>query len=277
MKMEQRITAAWHLLRDDSRRGAIARRRATAMGGMAIFMLALIAAIGFLWLVLLFLATLALAVNIVAGGMLLRRYLPQVAHHRGTFRSGAQQLGRFAVRAGGDARRAGLLVNSRLSGAADRAARELRAATANVRPPSAPWPMRSSGDVQRDAVHANATGSQLRRAGAFAEAADQHRIALELYRSVGDRRAEALTLNNLALALDRTGDASALELFEEAATILGDLGEEEREGQVIANLALAFRRRGREEQSAEVLEVALGKLNENSQEYRKLEELRRAS
>jgi hypothetical protein len=86
-----------------------------------------------------------------------------------------------------------------------------------------------------------------------------------------------LTLNNLALALDRAGDPGALGLFEEAAAILGELGEDQQEGEVIANLALAFRRRGSEERSAEVLELALGKLNPESQAYRKVEGLRRAS
>jgi hypothetical protein len=46
---------------------------------------------------------------------------------------------------------------------------------------------------------------------------------------------------------------------------------------VIANLALAFRRRGSEERSAEVLELALEKLNPESQAYQKVEGLRRAS
>jgi tetratricopeptide (TPR) repeat protein len=273
------MTALWQLVRADSRRAAVIRRRATAMGAMAAFMLALIAAIGFLWIVLLLLAFVAFAVNVVAGALLLRRYLPQIARRRGVVRAGAVRFGRLASRAGADARRTALLVNSRVSVAADRAAQQVRSASANVnvRVPTNGWPVRTSNDVQRDAVHANAAGSQLRRAGSYEEAAAQHRAALELYRALGDRRAEALTLNNLALALDRSGDSAAIELFEESATILGELGDEEREGQVIANLALAFRRRGRDEQSAQVLELALAKLNTDSHEYRKLEELRRAS
>jgi tetratricopeptide (TPR) repeat protein len=277
MRLEERITALWDILSADTRRAAVLRRRATAMGAMGMFMLALIAAIGFLSLVLVLLAVVALVVNVVAGAVLLRRYVPQLRRRRGAFRAGTAGIGRLTARAGADARRAGLLVNSRLGVLADGTARRVRAASTYARAAKPSSPARSTTDVQRDALRANAAGSQLRRAGAHAEAAEQHRVALELYRSVGDRRAEALTLNNLALALDRAGDSASLELFEEAATILGDLGEEEREGQVIANLALAFRRRGRDEQSGEVLEVALGKLNPESQEYRKLEELRRAS
>jgi tetratricopeptide (TPR) repeat protein len=280
MRVEHRITALWRTLSDKSRRGAILRRRLMAMGGMAMFMLALLAAIGFLWLVLEVLAVVALGLNLVAGGMLLRRYVPRLACRRDVVRAGALELGRFATRAGAGTRRAGLVAASRVAVAADKAAHELRTTTSNVRAARAPregWPLRTAPDPNRDALRANAAGSQLRRAGAYAEAAEQHCIALELYRAAGDRRAEALTLNNLALALDRAGDPAAFSLFEEAATILGELGEEQQEGQVIANLALAFRRRGREEQSGEVLDLALEKLHPDSQEYRKLEELRRAS
>lgn len=286
MRIENTITRLWRTLSADSRRGAVARRRAVAMGAMAAFMLALLAAIGFLWFVLLLLAAVAIVVNAVAGAMLLRRYLPHVRAPHVDVRAAGLRLGHSTARASGNARRVGLLLGGRVAVGAERTARELRAATATVgtattrvRAASERRPEQATAapNLQRDAVRANAAGSQLRRAGAYAEAAEEHRLALDLYRSLGDRRGEALTLNNLALALDRAGDPSGLELFEEAATILGELGEEEREGQVIANLALAFRRRGREEQSGEVLDVALGKLNPESREYRKLEELRRAS
>jgi hypothetical protein len=140
-----------------------------------------------------------------------------------------------------------------------------------------PWATRPPIDRDKEGLRANAAGTQLRRDGAYAEAAEQHRVALAIFRELGDRRSEALTLNNLALALDRAGDPGALDLFEESAAILSDLGERQQEGEVIANLALAFRRRGSEERSAEVLEIALGKLNPESQAYRKVEGLCRAS
>jgi tetratricopeptide (TPR) repeat protein len=155
--------------------------------------------------------------------------------------------------------------------------RHVRAAADGVRARSDAWPVRTPLATQKDALRANAKGAQLRRDGAYLEAAEQHRVALALFRELGDRRSEALTLNNLALALDRAGDPEALGLFEEAASILGVLGEDQQEGEVIANLALAFRRRGSEERSAEVLELALEKLNPESQAYRKVEGLRHAS
>jgi hypothetical protein len=164
-----------------------------------------------------------------------------------------------------------------LSSAATRTQQHARAAAAGVRARREASPTRTPVADDREALRANSAGTQLRRDGAYSEAAEQHRHALALYRELGNRRSEALTLNNLALALDRAGDPGALDLFEEAAAILAELGEQQQEGEVIANLALAFRRRGSAERSAEVLEIALGKLNPESQAYRKVEGLRRAS
>ena len=132
--------------------------------------------------------------------------------------------------------------------------------------------------LQKEALRLNTAGSDARRNGDPQRAGELHLQALEVVRELGDRVAEALTLNNLALALDRTGDGEALELFEQAATILAELGEEQREGEVIANLALAFRRRGYERQALEFLHVALEKLPPSSGAYRQVEEeLRDAS
>jgi tetratricopeptide (TPR) repeat protein len=132
-------------------------------------------------------------------------------------------------------------------------------------------------DRQREALRLNATGTRLRREGAFDDAAEQHRQALTLFHDLGDQHSEALTLNNLALALDHAGDETALELFERAATTLGELGDEQHEGQVIANLAVAFRRRGETDRSEDALDTALAKLRPESDAYRKVESLRRAS
>lgn len=132
---------------------------------------------------------------------------------------------------------------------------------------------------RQEASRLNAQGSQFRRQGQYARAAERHRAALETLRELGDRRAEALTLNNLALAIEHTGDGgTAVDLFEEAAGILGDLRDKESEGQVIANLGLAQRRCGRRDEGTNLLQSALEKLSPDSSAYRAVEaELRRAS
>jgi tetratricopeptide (TPR) repeat protein len=98
-------------------------------------------------------------------------------------------------------------------------------------------------------------------------------------RAAGDRRGEALTLNNLALAFTHAGqDDAALDHFERALAILRELDDGQREGQVFANLGLMHGRRGRHEQAVGCLQVALDKLDPDSHEYRRVEEqLRRAS
>ncbi len=97
-------------------------------------------------------------------------------------------------------------------------------------------------------------------------------------RDLGDRRAEALTLNNLALALAHTGVPTALQHFEQSLVVLRELGDEEHEGQVIANLGFVHRRQGRSEEAETLLHEALDKLPPGSSAYRHVEEqLRRAS
>jgi tetratricopeptide (TPR) repeat protein len=135
-------------------------------------------------------------------------------------------------------------------------------------------------DRHREARGLNQLGAQLRRDGEYGEAAEQHRSALAILRELGDRRAEALTLNNLALALVHTegGVAPAIRYFDEALGLLRELGDEEHEGQVIANLALVRRRQGRDEDADSLLNAALDKLPPESSAYRQVEEqLRRAS
>ena len=135
-------------------------------------------------------------------------------------------------------------------------------------------------DEHREARRLNQLGAQLRRNGDYEQAAQQHRAALAIVHALDDRRVEALTLNNLALALVHTrgGVPTAVEHFEQALVLLGELGDEEREGQVIANLAFVRRRQGRDEDADSLLSAALDKLPPESSAYRQVEDqLRRAS
>jgi tetratricopeptide (TPR) repeat protein len=138
-------------------------------------------------------------------------------------------------------------------------------------------PQRRHG--RQRAVRLNVRGVNYRRRGEHRRAVEAHGEALVLMRIAGDRPGEALTLNNLALALAKVGqDEAALDRFEEALAILRELDDEQREGQVFANLGLMHGRRGRREQAVGCLQVALQKLDPGSPAYRRVEEqLRRAS
>jgi tetratricopeptide (TPR) repeat protein len=127
-------------------------------------------------------------------------------------------------------------------------------------------------DRQRQARRLNELGAQLRRRGNHELAAEQHRFALAIVRDLGDRRAEALTLNNLALALAHTGAGAALQHFEQSLRVFRELGDVEHEGRVIANLGLVHRRQGRSEEAEHLLHEALDKLPRGSSAYRQVEE-----
>ena len=139
--------------------------------------------------------------------------------------------------------------------------------------------LRNSVDGRRRAVQLNERGAQLRRQGDPLHAAEQHRVALEIVRELGDEQAEALTLNSLGLALAQVGaEAEAVEHLEQARDVLHALGDEEHEGQVIANLGLVYRRQGESEQATVLFQEALHRLPPGSTAYRQVkEELRRAS
>jgi tetratricopeptide (TPR) repeat protein len=104
-------------------------------------------------------------------------------------------------------------------------------------------------------------------------------VALAILRDLGDHQAEAMTLNNLALALAQGGaEEAAVQHLEQALALLRQLGDEEHEGQVIANLGLVHRRQGRIDEAVSLLNAALEKLSPESPAYRQIEEqIRRAS
>jgi tetratricopeptide (TPR) repeat protein len=129
------------------------------------------------------------------------------------------------------------------------------------------------------AIQLNTHGAQLRREGKHERAAEEHRAALAIVRELGDERTEALTLNNLALALVHTeGIAAAVEHFEQALVVLRQLGDDEHEGRVIANLGFVHKSHGSSEEADDLLHAALDKLPADSTAYRRVEEqLRHAS
>jgi tetratricopeptide (TPR) repeat protein len=127
-------------------------------------------------------------------------------------------------------------------------------------------------DPQRDALRLNAAGTRHRRNGASAKAIELHGRALALLLDVDDPRAVALTQNNLALALSSIGEHDrATMLLEEAAATVHDLGDQECEGRIMANLALTHRRHGRRDECADALQLALTKLGPDTNEYKLVE------
>jgi len=248
------------------------RRRVLAFSGLWFLFGGFLAALGFAAVLLVTFALLLLG-GVMAGGLWLLR------------RDRTQQGLRIALRSikrpfpHARARVHDFAFQERLQGLATRGRKMARVASHRARlflahsgrEPGPP-------DRQQEALRLNELGAQLRRQGKHELAAQQHRAALAIVRSLGDRHDEALTLNNLALALAHAGDATALQHFEQSLVVLRELGDEEHEGRVIANLGFVHRRLGRNEEAENLLRAALDKLPAESSAYRRVEEqLRQAS
>jgi tetratricopeptide (TPR) repeat protein len=302
MPAADRIDNLWSLVWANSLEGRRTRRRLGAGAALAVLMSGLLAAIGLGIVVVGFAALVLIVVGGAAAVRALRAYSPGV--RSGRIAAAVLWLSGIALT---EARTAlshrprlasSLLAWLRLQAprlakdcadCASRARRRLATSVSatvmgmreRLEPLQRQRPSEGtqSIDLHRAALRLNASGTRHRRNGAHARAVELHRRALDILRGLDDRRAIALTQNNLALALSHLGDdSSATALFEEAAATLRELGEEEHEGQIIANLGLAHRRHGRHEQSESVLKLALTKLTPDSRAYETIEsEISRAS
>ncbi len=82
-----------------------------------------------------------------------------------------------------------------------------------------------------DGLRCQAFGMRLRRGGLPQQAVPLHQSARLIFAETGNRRGEALALNGLGLALAAAGKPEApLRQFEQARTLLQQLGDSEREG-----------------------------------------------
>ncbi len=298
-RINTRLSPVWAR----SAEGRRTRRRLGAGAALAVLMSGLLTAVGLGIVVVGFAALVLILVGGAAAARALPGYWPRVRSRGGKIAAAVLRRSKIVL---GEARNvlshlrrlSSLFAWLRVQGprlakvCADRASRARRglatSASATVmrmregaelmqrqRPSKRAQPI----DLQRAALRLNASGTRHRRNGDYAKAVELHRRALEILHGLDDRRAVALTQNNLALALSHVGDDSgATALFEEAAATLRELGEEEHEGRIIANLGLAHRRHGRYEQSESVLKLALTKLTPASRAYETVEaEIRRAS
>jgi tetratricopeptide (TPR) repeat protein len=287
MRRTEQINSFWELARQRSVDGEVLRRRIAAIGGLVVGFCGFLLAIGLGVVVLVFLAGIVVSVGVAALLALWPRlysFGDGIAYARDCSRGTRGQLmplWRSVV----SAARTGLVDARAHSNALAHAAaalgsrvgygvgQRLRATTIRFAPRAARL------DPKCEAIRLNALGTQHRRSGRYDEAVETHRQALEILLAVGDRRDVALTQSNLALALSHAGDDDwAVGLFEEAAATLGELGDEEREARIMANLGVTHRRHGRRDEGDNVLELALSKLSPDSSAYQAIEaELRRAS
>ena len=91
----------------------------------------------------------------------------------------------------------------------------------------------------------------------WADWVETHRIALASARTTGDRRAEALVLNNLGTAFTRQGMDEAGECFEQALTIRREIGDLLGEAQSATNMADNYVRLKRFDEALDLLNRVL--------------------
>jgi tetratricopeptide (TPR) repeat protein len=285
MRTSEQINAFWDAARESSPDGERLRRRIGALAALSVLVCGFLLSIGLGLIVLAFLGGVLISVGVVA----LAGVWPGLRERSGEWiaqlRSRARRAGvavaprmRKARESGASALASARTPSANLARKAietgSRAGRDLAQSARSTTIRFASRPART--EPLREALRLNAVGAQHRRDGRYDEAVECHRQALEILRTLGDRRAVALTQSNLALALSHAGDDEwAIGLFEEAAATLRDLGDEEHEAQIMANLGLAHRRHGRPEEADNVLELALTKLTPASTAYQAIEAQRR--
>jgi len=269
--------------------GSSASRRAAAGAALALYLVGLAAALGRPAVV----AAAALAIGCAAFvaarllgqrqvdlGALSTRFRAAKDAGRGTWRAGGRHLdraldalavhGRRVLR---DARR----IAAALAHDLPRLLRSTSAASKSLsgrRFGQAPKPVAQLHAEwrQRQALQLNRRGAAARREGRAGDAQAAHRRALEIYREAGDRRREALTLGNLALAEAQVDAEAAVASCEAALAILRELDDAHAEGQVLANLGVLHHRAGRDDAAYRCWGHALERLDPGSPEHARISE-----
>ncbi len=288
MRTTEQVNSFWELAREQSLEGEVLRRRIAAIAAFAVAFCGFMLAIGLAVVLLVFLAGILVWVGVAGIRALWPRLRTSggngIAYVRRGIRATCGRLVALWRRLPSAARTALVKARAHGGGIARAAAtsgsqvghsvgQTARATTIRFAPRAACL------EPRREATRLNATGTQHRRRGRYDDAVECHRQALEIMQALGDRRRVALTQSNLALALSHAGDDDwAIGLFEEAAATLAELGDDEHEAQIMANLGVTHRRHGRRREGDNVLELALSKLSPASSAYQAIEsELRRAS
>jgi len=101
----------------------------------------------------------------------------------------------------------------------------------------------------------------------WADWVETHRIALASVREIGDRRGEAMVLNNLGIGYARRRLDEAIGCFEQAMDIRREIGDLPGEAQTAANLADTYLRIDRVEEAVDLLNRALDIHRQQGHQY----------
>ena len=101
----------------------------------------------------------------------------------------------------------------------------------------------------------------------WADWVETHQIALASVRQLGDRRGEAMVLNNLGMGYARRRLDDAIGCFEQAMDIRREIGDLPGEAQTAANLADTYLRIDRVEEALDLLQRALDIHRQQGHQY----------
>jgi DNA-binding SARP family transcriptional activator/Tfp pilus assembly protein PilF len=101
----------------------------------------------------------------------------------------------------------------------------------------------------------------------WADWVETHQIALASARQIGDRRGEAMVLNNLGIGYARRLTGDAIGCFEQAMDIRREIGDRPGEAQTAANLADTYLRIDRVEEALDLLNRALAIHRQEGHQY----------
>jgi tetratricopeptide (TPR) repeat protein len=114
------------------------------------------------------------------------------------------------------------------------------------------------GERRHQAAYIGSLGSAYRDLGQIKNGMKYYRIALRIYRELGDTPGEGITLGRLGIAYRLTGQAEpAIDHLEQALEIGRRYRDLRQEGINLANLGIAHRLAGRLEKTIDYLEQAL--------------------
>lgn len=118
-----------------------------------------------------------------------------------------------------------------------------------------------SPDILAEAY--NAAGIMARTCGRYASSFDYLEQALAFRRSLGDRRGEAIALNNLAVSARDQADYSQVEYYcRQSLSIAGEIGDKNLEALGLMNLGVALRGQAQNEAAREYFQHSLAIFSE---------------
>ena len=116
----------------------------------------------------------------------------------------------------------------------------------------------TSQNSQAEATRLLRQGNQLYQASLYREAIQTWQLALEIYRTIKDRKGEATILNNLGTAYENFGQyQKAIDFYQQSLAITTQISDRKGEAMALSNLGGAYDSLGQYQKAIELYQQAL--------------------